>query len=129
VEKDVSLKTTKYGLNIVRINAVNGIASGFRINTRNKWLSDLCEKAGVKPFAIHGIRHLFASILAHDNRPLPEIQAMLRHKNLTTTQRYIKQLKKKSREVLEALSNFEALESKSTSPSTSKAKRALSNIS
>ena len=73
---------------------------------RNKWLPDLCEKANVRRFGVHGIRHLFASILADANRPLPEIQHMLRHKNLTTTQRYIRRLKKENREVLEALPNF-----------------------
>jgi integrase len=70
---------------------------------RQHWLKNLCEKAGVEKFGFHGIRHLFASTLAAENVPLVEIQYMLRHKNLTTTQRYIHRLKKENREVLEAL--------------------------
>lgn len=70
---------------------------------RQHWLGNLCRRAGVKAFGFHGIRHLFASILADDNRPLVEIQHMLRHKSISTTQRYIHQLEKGSRAVLEAL--------------------------
>ncbi|WP_306548901.1 integrase [Desulfobulbus sp.] len=70
---------------------------------RQHWLKILCEKAGVEPFGFHGIRHLFASILAAENVPLVEIQFMLRHTSLATTQRYIHRLKKENREVLAAL--------------------------
>lgn len=70
---------------------------------RNKWLPKLCEIAGVEPFGVHGIRHLFASILAEQNVPLVEIQRMLRHGSIGTTQRYIHSLKKENREVLKSL--------------------------
>jgi len=70
---------------------------------RQHWLKRECKKAGVKPFGFHGIRHLFASILAAQNVPLVEIQYMLRHTSLATTQRYIHRLKKENREVLAAL--------------------------
>lgn len=46
---------------------------------RQHWLKRVCRKAKVKPFGFHGIRHLFASILASENVPLVEIQYMLRH--------------------------------------------------
>jgi len=70
---------------------------------RQHWLKRLCKKAGVELFGFHGIRHLFASILAAQNVPLVEIQYMLRHTSLATTQRYIHRLKKENREVLAAL--------------------------
>lgn len=70
---------------------------------RQHWLGRLCKKAGVELFGFHGIRHLFASILASQNVPLVEIQHMLRHTSLATTQRYIHRLKKENREVLAAL--------------------------
>ncbi len=73
---------------------------------RQHWLKNLCEEAGIKQFGFHGIRHLFASILAAENMPLVEIQHMLRHKHLSTTQRYIHRLKKENREVLKALPNL-----------------------
>lgn len=73
---------------------------------RQHWLKNLCEDAGVKQFGFHGIRHLFASILAAQNVPLVEIQYMLRHKHLTTTQRYIHRLKKENRDVIKVLPNY-----------------------
>ncbi|MGD9949898.1 MAG: tyrosine-type recombinase/integrase [Desulfobulbus sp.] len=78
---------------------------------RQHWLKKICEEAGVKPFGFHGIRHLFASILAAQNVPLVEIQYMLRHTSLATTQRYIHRLKKKNREVLAAYSGPQKLDS------------------
>jgi len=70
---------------------------------RQHWLRRECKRAGVQPFGFHGIRHLFASILASQNVPMVEIQYMLRHTSLTTTQLYIHRLKKENREVLAAL--------------------------
>jgi integrase len=52
----------------------------------------LCKKASVKPFGIHAIRHLTASILAQSNTPMILIREILRHKNLATTERYIRRL-------------------------------------
>ncbi len=48
--------------------------------------------AGVKPFGLHSIRHLTASILANAGEPLIRIQAILRHKKLATTERYLHRL-------------------------------------
>ena len=70
---------------------------------RQHWLKKLCAKAGVKQFGFHGIRHLFASILAGKNVPLVEIQKMLRHGSIQTTARYIHSLQDGSREALDAL--------------------------
>lgn len=70
---------------------------------RVQWLKRLCRKAGVKEFGFHGIRHLFASILASKSVPLVEIQKMLRHGSIQTTARYIHSLQEGSREALEAL--------------------------
>lgn len=81
---------------------------------RNHFLPTLCKRAGVKEFGFHGIRHLFASILAAENVPLVEIQALLRHKSLTTTAKYVHRLKKENREVLEALPGLDLSEKNST---------------
>lgn len=69
---------------------------------RQHWLKDLCEKAGVKQFGFHGIRHLCASILAAQNVPLVDIQHQLRHEHLSTTERYIHRLRD-NRDAVKAL--------------------------
>jgi integrase len=56
-------------------------------------MRSLCKKARVTAFGIHAIRHLTASILAKQNVPMVEIQAILRHRALATTERYIKRLR------------------------------------
>jgi integrase len=63
--------------------------SGLPYFDRNKWMVRLCLNAGVEKFGLHAIRHLSASILVAEQVPLPEVQAVLRHTNLTTTQRYV----------------------------------------
>ena len=60
--------------------------------SRQHWIGRICEKAGVKKFGIHAIRHLTASILAKKNVAMIDIQTILRHKNLPTTEVYIKRL-------------------------------------
>lgn len=69
--------------------------TGLQYITRIKWLEELCKRAGVEKFGFHRIRHLFASILAAKNIPMVEIQFMLRHSSLATTERYIHRFKKK----------------------------------
>jgi len=60
---------------------------------RRKWIMGLCKRAGVKQFGLHGIRHLTASILMQADVPLIDIKDILRHKNISTTERYIHRLK------------------------------------
>jgi integrase len=59
---------------------------------RQHLMERLCNKAKVKPFGFHGIRHLTASILYKKGYPLAVIQAILRHANPNTTARYIHSL-------------------------------------
>ncbi|MGR0479835.1 MAG: tyrosine-type recombinase/integrase [Candidatus Electronema sp. V4] len=70
---------------------------------RSKWLPKLCRLAGVKEFGLHGIRHLSASILIRAKVSLLDVQTILRHTNLTTTQRYVHRLEsvRKAIEVFE----------------------------
>jgi integrase len=53
---------------------------------------ELRRTTGVKPFGCHASRHLTASILAQKNVPMVQIQAILRHRKLTTTERYVRGL-------------------------------------
>jgi integrase len=70
---------------------------------RQHWLARLCRKAGVKEFGLHGIRHLSASILIRAKVSLLDVQTVMRHTNLTTTQRYVHRLEsvRKAIEVFE----------------------------
>ena len=59
---------------------------------RQRFMKHVCERAEVKLFGLHAIRHLTASILAQADVAMVAIPRILRHKNLTTTERYIRGL-------------------------------------
>ncbi len=60
---------------------------------RRYLMKRLCEKAGVKSFGFHGIRHHVASVLAESGQAsFTQIQKLLRHKRSTTTDHYLKAL-------------------------------------
>jgi integrase len=60
--------------------------------SRLHWMKNLCRRAQVKHFGLHAIRHLSASILAREGVAMIDIQTILRHKNLSTTERYIRRI-------------------------------------
>lgn len=66
--------------------------TGFRYYQRRHWMKNICRRAGVKHFGMHAIRHMTASILAQAGAPMIEIQTILRHGNLRTTEIYIRKL-------------------------------------
>lgn len=51
-------------------------------------LNKVCEKAGMRKIGWHTLRHTFASHLAMRGVPLPTVQELLGHSNITTTMRY-----------------------------------------
>jgi integrase len=59
---------------------------------RRHLMSRLCDKAGVKRFGFHAIRHLTATSLYHKGYGVEAIQAAMRHKHATTTNQYVKTL-------------------------------------
>lgn len=65
---------------------------GKPFKVRRHWPKNLCKLAGVKPFGCHGIRGLASSVMAQKNVPMKAIQQLLRHKSLSTTERYIRSL-------------------------------------
>jgi len=72
---------------------------------RQHFMRNLCERAEVKPFGFHAIRHLTASTLYKLGYVVADIQTVLRHESATTTAKYIKSLGVESmRSALEALS-------------------------
>ena len=78
--------------------------NGEPFKARQHYMERVCKRAGVKSFGLHAVRHLTASILAQEDVPMVTIQRILRHKQLTTTERYIRGLEP-VRPALEILSN------------------------
>jgi integrase len=71
---------------------------------RSKFMRRICDRAKVKRFVFHAIRHLSASILYNRGYEVAVIQAILRHKSANTTDRYLKGVGLESvREALEDL--------------------------
>lgn len=60
---------------------------------RRCWMQGLCKRAKVRHFTLHSIRHLTASLLMDAGVPMMYIRDILRHKNIRTTELYIKSLK------------------------------------
>ena len=72
---------------------------------RLQFMRRLCDRAGVKRFGFHAIRHLSASILYHLGYGVAVIQPILRHKSPNTTEKYLKSLGlERVREAMEDLS-------------------------
>ena len=69
---------------------------------RKKFMKSLCQKAGVKYFRFHPLRHAGASLLDSINIPISEIQEILGHENRKTTERYINTTSRRSFQVMEA---------------------------
>ena len=84
---------------------------------RIRWLKRLCDRAGVKPFGAHAIRHMTASILAEAGVPVIQIQHILRHKSARTTELYLSKIVdlKPALKVLEGKGPLNKSTSKSTS--------------
>ena len=64
-----------------------------KFDYRDKFLITLCDKAKVKAFTFHCLRHLSASIMADAGVPLPEIQKILGHQRATTTDIYLRSIR------------------------------------
>ena len=73
---------------------------------RSKILKTLCKKAGVRPFGYHALRHFGASFLAESGVPLSDLQALLGHARISTTDLYIRNLKPS---LLEATKKLEGI--------------------
>ncbi len=56
---------------------------------RKKIMTTLCDKADVKYFRYHALRHFGASMLDHDKVPIGTVQRILGHENRLTTEIYL----------------------------------------
>ena len=71
----------------------NALHYGKKYTKRGAFLPGLCKRAGVKPFGFHAMRRYVASVLADTHKvSSKQIQRILRHKHVTTTERYIQNI-------------------------------------
>lgn len=80
--------------------------NGEKYESRNQFIRYLCKRAKVKPFNYHGIRGLCATLLAANNVPMKQIQSVLMHSNMTTTDRYVRSIGGVSDELVMAFERF-----------------------
>jgi integrase len=73
--------------------------------TERRWFMEtLCKRARVKPFGFHALRRYVASVLADTHKVSAKtIQRILRHKHLSTTERYIQNLNKDLKSIVNLL--------------------------
>lgn len=71
----------------MQIHCASAMGEPFR---QRRWLMGrLCERAGVKPFGFHGLRHKSAAI-TFEGGGLSNAQILMGHSNATTTNRYVR---------------------------------------
>jgi integrase len=63
-------------------------------------MTTLCEKAGVKYFRFHALRHFGASVLDNANVNIGAIQRLLGHENRKTTEIYLHSVGEAEREAM-----------------------------
>jgi integrase len=68
---------------------------------RKNLMATLCQRAGVRHFGFHALRHFGASILERANVPIGSIQRILGHENRVTTEIYLHSIGEAEREAME----------------------------
>lgn len=70
---------------------------------RNKIMRTLCQKAGVRYFRFHALRHASASIMDYSGARIGDIQRILGHENRKTTEIYLHTIGDGQREAIAIL--------------------------
>jgi integrase len=65
----------------------------------------ICEKAGVRYFRYHVIRHFGVSLLEQANVPIGSIQRILGHENRLTTEIYLQSIGDSQRLAMQLLND------------------------
>ena len=63
-------------------------------------MTTLCQKAGVRYFRFHALRHFGASMLDQARIPISSIQRILGHENRSTTEIYLHSIGESEREAM-----------------------------
>ena len=70
---------------------------------RKRIMKTLCQRAGVRYFRFHGLRHSGASVMEKNNVPIGSIQRILGHSSRRTTEIYLHSVGEAEREAIAAL--------------------------
>lgn len=100
LESDIIPMTDELHEVLTRHRLVTGLLGSVFVSGRGRaWeygndvVVKLCDRAGVRRFSYHAIRHLTASMLDGAGVALSVIQAILRHKSAVTTSHYLASLR------------------------------------
>lgn len=112
-EDKLAITDTLYGVLKRRWNNRNKLTpyvfhnengSKYTYHQKGHIMKKVCEKADVKPFGFHAIRHHVASILADSGKAsISQVQKFLRHRRISTTDNYIKTLDPELKQVVNVL--------------------------
>jgi integrase len=72
---------------------------------RKRIMTGICEKAGVRYFRYHALRHFGASLLEQANVPIGSIQRILGHENRLTTEIYLHSIGDSERLAMQVLND------------------------
>jgi integrase len=98
--------------------AITGKKSVSPFDYRREILISLCDKAQVRYFTYHAIRHAGASLMDRNNAPIGAIQKILGHENRRTTEIYLHSIDNAE---AEAIAIYEEARQKSHTTLTQKA--------
>lgn len=75
------------------------------ISSFNTALSKICEKNGLPHITVHGLRHMYATILMEQNVSLVKISALLGHSSVNTTFEYYCDVMDENMQIIEFMNN------------------------
>jgi integrase len=78
--------------------------TGSRYNRRPKFMPGICKRAKIPNYGFHSLRHFAATLLADDPKiGKKTISGLLRHRNLSTTERYLHTIEEAQRQAIKTL--------------------------
>ena len=83
-----------------------GLPYRYEDKTYRRVFKTACERAGIKNFRFHDLRHTFASWVAMSSRDIYAVKHLLGHSSLSSTKRYAHLTDTYLRSVVESLSDF-----------------------
>lgn len=75
------------------------------ISSMNNALTKLCSRNGLPHITVHGLRHMYATILIEQGVPLIKISALLGHASVTTTFEYYCDVMDENEQIINYMNN------------------------